>query len=200
MRKEFISITTAAVLGATSIYAADVEVKAKADTDKPKVEAEVKGDKDGREYKQEVRVESAVKSSNKASSIIGMEVRNRNDERLGEIKDIVLDLQNGKVGYLAMAVGGTILGVGEKLVAIPATAFTPSENRSSVLILDATKGEITDAPGFASTNWPDPRRDMNESPFFRPRSHGNAPTTESGRAKLYTEPDQGRVETKIEKK
>jgi len=185
------------MLGATSIYAADVEVKAKADTDKPKVEAEVKRDKDGREYKEEVRPQSAVKSINKASQIIGMDVRNRNDEQLGEIKDVVLDLQNGKAGYLVMAVGGTILGVGEKLLAIPATAFTPSENRSNILILDATKGEITDAPGLALTNWPDPRRDMNDSPFFRPRSSGNAPAAETGRAKLYTEP---RVETKIEKK
>ena len=194
-------LLAAAMIGTTSIFAADVEVKAKADTDKPKVEAEIKREGTPREYKQEVRVESAVKANHKASHIIGMEVRNRNDERLGEIKDVVLDLQNGKVGYLAMAVGGGILGVGEKLVAIPASAFVPSENRSNILILDATKGEVTDAPGFATTNWPDPRRDMNESPFWRPRSRGNAPTTETGRAKLYTEPDRGpRVETKIEKK
>jgi sporulation protein YlmC with PRC-barrel domain len=200
MRKNTFWMAAMAMVGAGSIYAADVEVKTKVDTDKPKVEAEVKKDTDKRDYRQEARVESAVKANHKASHIIGMEVRNRNDERLGEVKDVVLDLQNGKVGYVAMAVGGGILGVGEKLVAIPATAFTPSENRSNVLILDATRGEITDAPGFASTNWPDPRRDMNESPFWRPKSRGSAAESETGRAKLYTEPDRGRVETKIEKK
>lgn len=168
------------------VYAADVEVKTKVDTDKPKVEAEVKGDRrPGVEYKQEVRVESSVKSNNKASSIIGMQVHNRQDEKLGEIKDVVLDLQSGKVGYLVLATGGSVFGIGEKLLAVPASSFAPSERRNDLLILDATKGDIVDAPGIAATNWPDPRRDTG---IWAPRNRGSAPSAETGKSKLYTEP------------
>src|SRR4051812_1112230 len=94
-----------AVAMAGVVYAADVEVKAKADTDRPKVEAEVKSDRDRRpgvEYRQEARIESPVKANNKASNIIGMQVHNRQDEKLGEIKDVVLDLQSGKIGYVVL--------------------------------------------------------------------------------------------------
>jgi sporulation protein YlmC with PRC-barrel domain len=194
---------------AGAVYAADVEVKAKTDTDRPKVEAEVKTDRDRRpgvEYRQEARIENAVKANNKASSIIGMQVHNRQDEKLGEIKDVVLDLQSGKIGYVVLATGGSVLGIGEKLLAIPASAFAPSESKNNLLILDATKGDIVDAPGIASTNWPDPRRDAG---IWQPKNRGSAPASETGRAKLYTEPKKveiktdrdrdAKVETKIEK-
>jgi sporulation protein YlmC with PRC-barrel domain len=197
MRKSI--LLAVALAGAGSVYGADVEVKSKVDTDKPKVEAQVKTDADRSrtEYRQEARIETAVKSNNKASSIIGMEVRNRQDEKLGEIKDVVLDLQTGKIGYVVLATGGGILGIGEKLLAIPASAFTPSEHRNNLLIIDATKGDIVDAPGIASTNWPDPNR--TDSGIWHPRSRGSAPATETGRAKLYTEPNH-KVEIKTERR
>jgi sporulation protein YlmC with PRC-barrel domain len=196
------SVWTAALvmLGAGSIYAADVEVKANTSaSDKPKVETSVRGDSRA-EYKQEARVETPVKENNKASHIIGMEVRNRNDEKLGEIKDVVLDLQNGKVGYLVMATGGGILGIGEKMLAIPASSFMASENRTKVLILDATKGDIVDAPGIASTNWPDPRHDGPDSVIWHPRNRGAAPSSQTGKAKLYTEPRNRDTKIEVERK
>jgi sporulation protein YlmC with PRC-barrel domain len=202
MKKNTVTMLTAtlSLLGAASIYGADVEIKTKADTDKPKVEAEVKTDgTNTRQYKEEARVGNFVRANQKASNIIGMEVRNRSDEKLGEVKDVVLDLQTGKIGYVVLGVGGTIFGAGEKLLAIPPSAFTPSESHGRLLILDATKGQITDAPGIASTNWPDPRQDMSDSPFLRSKNAtGAAAESESGKAKLYTEP--GKVETKVEKK
>lgn len=203
MKKNTIAMLTVAssLLCASSIHAADVEVKAKADADKPKVEAEVKtDDASTRQFKEEARVGSSVRPSHKASNIIGMEVRNKNDEKLGEVKDVVLDLQNGKVGYVVLAVGGTIFGAGEKLLAIPPSSFALSENHSKILILDATKGQITDAPGIASTNWPDPRTDFSNSPFRRSTATGGAAQSESGKTKLYTEPAKVKVETKAENK
>jgi hypothetical protein len=202
MKKNTIAILTTAlfVASASSIYAADVEVKAQADTNKPKVEAEVKTTNGvpARQYKEEARVGTSVRANQKASGIIGMEVRNRNDEKIGEVKDVVLDLRNGKVGYVVVAIGGTIFGVGEKLLAVPPSAFTPSENHGNILLMEATKGQILDAPGIALTNWPDPRRDMSDSPFWRPSAVGGAGQSQSGKAKLYTEP--AKVETTVEKK
>lgn len=197
--KKSILVAVLAALSASSIYAADVEVKAKAGA--PKVETEVKADANAprREYKQEVRVETPVKAANRAHNLIGMEIRNRQDERLGEIKDLVIDLPSGKISYVALSVGG-FLGVGEKLIAVPTSALTPSERSDKYMIMDATRGEIVDAPGFAQTNWPDHRNpNFNESPFWRPKSLGSAAGSETGKAKLYTDAQKDR-ELKVEAK
>lgn len=199
MRTHSFLVAVIATLGAGSIIAADVEVKANANGDAPKVEAEVKHDSDTRaHYKQEVRMESPVKPINRAHNLIGMAIRNRNNEELGEIKDLVIDLQSGKVAYATIASGGFI-GVGEKLIAVPLSALTPSEHSDKYLILDATKGEIIDAPGIAQTNWPDYRNpNYDQSPFFRPKARGTAAVTETGNAKLYTDADRKDKNIKVE--
>jgi sporulation protein YlmC with PRC-barrel domain len=191
MRKHSYLVAIITALSAGSIFAADVEVKANANADSPKVEADVKHDNDARaNYKQEVRIETAVKPMNKVHNLIGMEVRNRSDERLGEIKDLVVDLQSGKIAYAVLAVGG-FLGVGEKLIAVPPSALTASERSDKYLITDASRGEIVDAPGIAQTNWPDYRNpNFDQSPFFRPKARGGAAVTETGKAKLYTDAER----------
>ena len=144
MRKHSYLVAIIAALGTASVYAAEVEVKAKADA--PKVEAQVKGEADARaNYKQEVRVETPVRPINKAEKLMGMEVRNRENERLGEVKDLVLDLQSGKIAYATIAVGG-FLGLGEKLIAVPTSTLSVSEKSDNYLIMDATRGEMVDAP------------------------------------------------------
>src|SRR4051812_39926244 len=192
MRNRRYLMALIAALGTVSMIAADVEVKANGNGSSPKVEAEVKRDNDAHaNYKQEVRIEKPVKAVNRAHSLIGMQIRNRNNEDLGEIKDLVIDFQSGKIAYAAIATGG-FLGVKEKLIAVPLSALTPSEHSENYLILDATRGEITDAPGIAQTNWPDYRNpNYDASPFFRPKSgRGAAATSESGKAKLYTDADR----------
>jgi len=94
-----------------------------------------------------------VGKANKASSLIGMDVRNSQNEKLGEIRDIVLDLHSGKVAYMVVSVGG-FLGIGDKYVAVPAHAFseTPDQER---LVLNADKAKLQNAPSFAKTSWPE---------------------------------------------
>ena len=183
--------------GALSVAAADVEVKAKADV--PKVEANVEGDAElDRPARQEARLETPVKPVNRMSQLLAMEVRNREGEKLGEVKDFVVDLRSGKISYVAITTGGVLgLGVREKLIAVPLTDFSVPEDRENTLILDATKGEIEDAPGFAATNWPDYRTtNFDQTPFFRAK--GSAPSGETGKAKLYTEPKDRKVEGRVE--
>jgi sporulation protein YlmC with PRC-barrel domain len=144
---------------APSLNAADAEVKVKADTDQPK--AEVKANVD-RDKDRDVKITSDISDSqneadkvrhgNKASGLLGMEVRNRQNEKLGEIKDLVMDLSSGKVSYAVLSVGG-FLGIGEKLIAIPPASFKYSDARD-YLIVDADKSKIQAAPGFAATSWP----------------------------------------------
>jgi sporulation protein YlmC with PRC-barrel domain len=91
-----------------------------------------------------------VTDNNKASSIIGMEVRNNSDEKLGRIKDLVLDFQSGRISY-AVLDGGSVFK--SKLFAVPLSAFTTSSD-SRYLILNADKSKIETAQGFDKTSWP----------------------------------------------
>lgn len=93
-----------------------------------------------------------VQKVNKASDLVGMDVRNHQDEKLGDIKDIVLDLESGKVAYVVLSVGG-FLGIGDKLIAIPPSAFKKTLTNDG-LLLDADRVRIESAPGFVQTSWP----------------------------------------------
>ena len=93
-----------------------------------------------------------VAKCHKASGLIGMNVRNEKDERLGEIKDLVFDLQSERVAYVVMGTGTILQG---KLLAVPLSAFTPSGDRKH-LILHADKAKVEAAAGFDRDNWPDP--------------------------------------------
>jgi sporulation protein YlmC with PRC-barrel domain len=200
MRKKYLWLGMLAALGASAAIAADAEVNVKTDSNSPRAETRVETGArrtEEHQYKQEVRIESTVRPINRAHNIIGMEVRNRNDERLGEVKDIVMDLQSGRVAYVALSVGG-FLGIGEKLIAVPTSAIATSEHSDKYLVMDATRGEIVDAPSFAATNWPDYRNpNFDQSPFWRPRAHGAAAGHEVGRARLTTEPVR-RPEVKVD--
>jgi len=94
-----------------------------------------------------------VSKANKASSLIGMDVRNSQNEKLGEIKDLVVDLSSGKIAYAVLSVGG-FLGIGDKYVAVPPGAFHPAPDQNN-LVLNADKAKIQNAPGFAKTSWPE---------------------------------------------
>lgn len=55
------------------------------------------------------------------SQLIGVDVVGVNDERIGDVNDVLID-KNGKVDALVVGVGG-FLGLGEKDVALPMTVF-----------------------------------------------------------------------------
>jgi sporulation protein YlmC with PRC-barrel domain len=95
-----------------------------------------------------------VADYNKASGIIGMEVRNNMGDKIGTIKDLVVDLNTGQVSYAVLAVGG-FLGIGEKLIALPPSALQQDPQDSHKLVLNADKEKIMNATGFAATNWPE---------------------------------------------
>jgi len=58
----------------------------------------------------------------RVSQLIGMDVYNAEGKDLGEINDLVLDVDLGRVHYAVLGFGG-FLGFGEKLFAFPLSAF-----------------------------------------------------------------------------
>jgi len=87
-----------------------------------------------------------------ASSIIGDKVYNRKDEKLGEIKDIMINIEVGKIDYFVVECGG-FLGIGEKYFAIPPLLLEVDEKKKA-FILDQTKDVLENAPGFDKNHWP----------------------------------------------
>ena len=96
-----------------------------------------------------------VAPTHRASKLIGMNVRNTEGEKLGSVEDLVINVETGKVAYVAMGYGG-VLGFGEKLFAIPFAEFKLDHgNNETFLVLHMTKEKFNAAPGFNKTQWPD---------------------------------------------
>jgi sporulation protein YlmC with PRC-barrel domain len=87
-----------------------------------------------------------------ASSLAGDDVYDTKGEKLGSVKEIMLDTRAGKISYVVLSFGG-FLSVGEKLFAVPWGALTvDTENKR--LVMDTNEERLKEAPGFDKDNWP----------------------------------------------
>jgi hyperosmotically inducible protein len=96
---------------------------------------------------------SRLKHLQKASKLMGMPVKNLQDEKLGKVENILLDLPSGRVVALIVSSGG-FLGMGDELSAVPPAALRFTAERDS-LQLDASKELLSNAPHFKANQWPD---------------------------------------------
>ena len=87
-----------------------------------------------------------------ANTLLGNNIYNLEGEKLGEIKDVMLDVDLGRVAYAVLSFGG-FLGMGDKLFAIPFEAFRidPANER---IVLNVPKETLKNAPGFDKDRWP----------------------------------------------
>lgn len=88
-----------------------------------------------------------------ATTLIGDEVRNRQDQDLGKIEDLMIDTRAGRVEYAVLSFGG-LMGIGDKLFAVPMAALKLDE-KEKCFVLDKPKDELKNAPGFDKNDWPD---------------------------------------------
>ncbi len=88
-----------------------------------------------------------------ASSIIGDKVHNSQDEHMGEIKDIMVDITTGKIDYYVIEFGG-FLGIGIKYFAIPFGLLRVDAEKKRFLF-DQKRELLEKAPGFNLDHWPD---------------------------------------------
>ena len=86
------------------------------------------------------------------STLTGTTVLNPTGTKLGDIKDLMIDVPNGRVSYAVLDFGG-FLGIGDKLFAVPLEAFTVN-TKDETLVLDIDKKRLENAPGFDKNNWP----------------------------------------------
>jgi sporulation protein YlmC with PRC-barrel domain len=88
-----------------------------------------------------------------ATSIIGDKVENTKGERLGKIKDIMLNVKEGTIEYVVIEVGG-FFGIGAKLFAVPFSALK-LHLKNEDFILDVDKEWMDKMPGFDKKHWPE---------------------------------------------
>jgi sporulation protein YlmC with PRC-barrel domain len=88
-----------------------------------------------------------------ASSLAKDDVKNGAGEKLGDIKDIMIDTETGRVAYAVLSFGG-FLGLGDKLFAVPWNAMRLNAEDHS-FVLDVDKETLKNAPGFDKDHWPD---------------------------------------------
>ena len=87
-----------------------------------------------------------------ASTIIGDSVRNGAGEDLGNIEDLMINIENGAVEYAVLSFGG-FLGMGDKLFAVPLEAMQVDTEHHR-FVLNESRDRLENAPGFDKDNWP----------------------------------------------
>jgi len=88
----------------------------------------------------------------KTSDLIGKPVVNPRGDALGEVQDLAIDTERGRVAYAVLSFGG-FLGMGEKWFAIPTEALTLS-NDAKNFVLAVEKDRLKSASGFDKDKWP----------------------------------------------
>lgn len=96
--------------------------------------------------------ETARRNIVRGKDVPDRSVRNPSGEDLGNIKDVVIDINEGCIAYAALSFGG-IMGLGDKLFAIPwaALQYNATDN---TFVLDIPRDRLENAPGFDKNNWP----------------------------------------------
>jgi sporulation protein YlmC with PRC-barrel domain len=88
-----------------------------------------------------------------ASSIIGDHIHNPLGDHLGDIKDIMINIHDGKIEYVVVEMGG-FLGIGEKYFAIPFSLLKVNIKDDS-FTLNQSKETLENSPGFDKDHWPE---------------------------------------------
>lgn len=110
-----------------------------------------------------------------AGALAAQPVVNRAGEKLGSIAEFMVDAGTGRIAYAVLSHGG-LMGIGEKLFAIPWSAFE-LDPETHGLILDIPAEGLDAAPGFDKDHWPtmaDPAWHAELHAFYRRRPYWEA--------------------------
>jgi sporulation protein YlmC with PRC-barrel domain len=87
----------------------------------------------------------------KASELIGMTVKNNQDEKLGKVEDLAVEVESGRIVQVILSTGG-VIGIGDTLTAVPPGALH-HDVAHKVLHLNADKEKLKSAPQFDNSKW-----------------------------------------------
>ena len=137
------------------------------------------------------------------STIRGYRVVDTNGDDLGRIEDLIVDLDNGRIAYAALSLGG-FLGMSDKLFAVPWQSLSPMPNEQA-FTLDVPRDVLEKAEGFDKDKYPTTREELSRTytyygyqPYWQTgmeRETGMPRGTESERMTRTERERQGRLLT-----
>jgi sporulation protein YlmC with PRC-barrel domain len=87
----------------------------------------------------------------RATDIIGMTVNNYQNEKLGQVEDLAVDVESGRIVQVILSTGG-FPGMGHALAAVPPGALR-HDAADNVLHLNASKAKLAAALKFDTSTW-----------------------------------------------
>lgn len=102
-------------------------------------------------------VDSAMLKGKKlvrASEAIGSKLWNQKAEEIGDIEDLLMHPNSGKVAYGVLSVGQW-MNMGDKLVTVPWSLIRQSKGASPGYVLNVDKSKLKPEYFFDSNQWPD---------------------------------------------
>lgn len=129
---------------------------------------------------------TATSNVARVRDLLNLKVYGDNDEKLGDIEDIVIDPAQGKIRYAVLSFGG-FLGMGDKLFAVPWSdiqfvskgATRSGTEKEDHCYLAIHKEDLKNAPGFDKNNWPnfaDTNWSTNIDKYYNEHRHTRKPT------------------------
>ncbi|PFH20624.1 PRC-barrel domain-containing protein [Burkholderia sp. JKS000303] len=104
-----------------------------------------------------------------ATTLTGDKVLSSDGKDIGKVVDIMLYVGSGRIAYAVLSCGG-FLGIGDKLFAVPWSAFTLDTDKKCFR-LDVTEERMKNASGFDKDYWPA----VADSQWGEPFHMGNPP-------------------------
>jgi sporulation protein YlmC with PRC-barrel domain len=100
----------------------------------------------------------------KANKLIGMEVTDLQLHKLGNVKDLAVDLKAGRVAEVIVGTGGFI-GMDEKMIAVPPQSLSFANSGKELRLADADTFRI--APFFHLTKWEEATSSANVADVYQ---------------------------------
>jgi len=98
----------------------------------------------------------------RATELIGKDVHDRSGKGAGEIEDVVVNMNSGRVSYAVLDFDKA-WSPDDKLLPMPLTAFTFPSDKKKDIVLNVARNQIDMKKGFDAGDWPD----LNSAEFRR---------------------------------
>jgi sporulation protein YlmC with PRC-barrel domain len=91
--------------------------------------------------------------AHRASEFIGKDVENMRGETIGEVSELVLDPETGRVSHAVVSVTG-IPELTDRMIAVPFTALNSKPDDPDKLVLNIEMERLRQAPNFETREYP----------------------------------------------
>jgi sporulation protein YlmC with PRC-barrel domain len=89
-----------------------------------------------------------------ANQLIGSDIKNRQNDDVGEIEDVLVELNSGRIVYAVLSAGG-MMGFGDTLRPVPVQAFqVQGSGKNQQLVLDMDANRLKQAPTLRGNEIP----------------------------------------------